>query len=247
MRVHGENSYVINAVRFDFSDFVSAHIFSLDNSFGIILFAYSVYLAYLLVKFTHVPRKGLVKVLLFIMVTLVMLFSMKRLAMSYYLYVLSPLFVFITLKYESIIKDKTAVSIVVLLLFSTSFLRMILIVNYSILNEKINIDKFSKEIEKEIPNGSETIYYTRALWPVLIKYPNASSIPTTADFSDSLSMSPNYIVLQQVNSNRKRPPLITNYELIVNRFDSTPVKLFKLKLASQANAYEYALYRKIKH
>jgi hypothetical protein len=246
MQIHGENSYVINAIPFDLSDFVSVHILSVDNSFGIILFIYSIYLSFLLIKFIYGSRTGLIKGLLFFTVFLIMLFSIKRLAMSYYLYVLSPLFIFVILKYESIIRNKTAVSIIILILFSTSFFRMIFIVNYSILNEKINIDKFSNDIENVIPDKEATIYYTRALWPVLIKYPNASSIPTTTQFSDSISMKPNYIVLQQVYSNRKNPPSIKNYELIVNKFDSTPVKLFKLKLASQANAYEYAIYKKIK-
>lgn len=217
---------------------------------GITFLISILYLLYILIK-----QKKITVLLCFVLLSIaVSYFAFKNVMMSYNMYVLAYLFMFLLLAFfidvinKKIFPRLTNTLFVVLFLLlsinSIGFARTILV----FLNSKsreVSVDDLNKDIKiliKKLEKGKK-IYITFSLWPSCLDKSNlvvSNAVLGTPEDNPALQ----YIILQQSNSGQVTAPIIPNYKLIKNSFITDHPAFLSFKIGNTYPFYQTAIYER---
>lgn len=208
------------------------------------------YTLYLLIK-----QKKIITILcFFLLFASIGYFAFRNVLMSYNMYVLASLYMFLLLVFfVDIINRKifakfinASFVILFLLLFSNSLgLFRTTLVFLSTMDKKVSISDLRKDINvlSTKLKKDKKIYITFSLWPSCLDKTNSITSNTVLG-SPNDNPSIQYIILQQCNSGQSIAPRIAGYELIKNGFIPDHPMFGKLKIANTYPWYQTAIYER---
>lgn len=242
MKVHSSNVIFARNEGFSIKNFLTYHVFANNASFGFLLFLAATCVG----MYYFSPVKKVARSLFLIsaaaLVLLILYFSFRNLPMSYYMYVLSPLFLYLVAYAwfkNSNQLNKAAITLL-MIMGSFSFLRLSLSFITNAHKAEYSLVSVNKQFEEYRIMKDKKVAVSNGLWPFF----SGSTKCTPSIYSGTNEIDADYIIQQQYASGKLAPDSIPNYELVVNRFDKNNSAISKLISSKYAPFYQYAVYKK---
>jgi len=180
--------------------------------------------------------------LMTLLVALISYFTFRNLPMSYYMYVLSPVMLFITADYffKLFNHKKSSFLTVLVVLVSFSFLRISLMFFINIFHTDYTLMAVENQLAKYKNMAGKKIGVSSSMWIF---------------FGDDYKCSPgicynlitpdfDYMILQQYGSGYLQPKEIAGFEIIEDHFEKKPLGIGTLTISKYAPFYQYAVYKR---
>ncbi len=242
MKKHSENVIHLRNEGFSIKNFITYHLLANNASFGILLFIASITTT--IYYFKPVVKKMRIPYLitLVVLVFLIWYFSFRNLPTSYYMYVLSPLFLLlVAYAWFKTSNRITKVSITLLvILVSFSFLRLSLSFITNAGKARYSLVSVNNQFEEYRMMSGKKVAVSNGLWPFFTD--NFQCIPSI--YSGANDIDADYIIQQQYASGKLVPDSIPNYVLVKNTFDKNTSTISKLLSNKYAPFYQYAVYKR---
>jgi len=242
MKIHSNNVIFERNEGFSVKNFLTYHVFANNASFGFVLFAGAATAAFINFSPSRLKHRFGFRFILAGLIGMVLYFSLKNLPMSYYMYVLAPLFLFLIAHAWFTTNSKFArIAITVLvMLVSVSFIRLCYSFIANANKTQYSLASVNTAFEKYRQLKGTTIGLSNGLWPFF-----AGTKECTAVIYDGIDdKKADYIIQQQYATGKTAPAAIANYELVEHFFDENQSALAKMTANKYAPFYQYAVYKR---
>ena len=243
MHTHSERVVFISHYAFTLAGFSTYHIFAYNASFGIALFAASVMIA--VKKMNTVQNrlnKFLIAALLCVHLGLILYITVRNLPMAYYIYVLSPLMLFLVAENFFSISRKTILSWHIMLTFLVSF-------------------SFIRLTYTFVVNAGQRSYLLAGVQDQMARYRGMNGMRVGVSsamwvfFGDDVLCKPDiyrgsnaknfdYLILQQYATGQVAPEQIDGFDIIENHFTSNLSLAARITGTKYPPFYQYAIYKR---
>ena len=243
MHTHSERVVFVSHDPFTLAGFYTYHVFAYNASFGIALFAVSVMIVVKKInKVQNRLNKFLIAILFCMHMGLILYITVRNLPMAYYIYVLSPLMLFVVAEDFFSISPKTILNWHIMLAFlvSFSFIRLTFAFVANAGQKGYLLTDVQGQMTKYRSMTGVRIGVSSSMWvffgeDVLCK-PDIYRGENAKNFD--------YLILQQYATGQLTPEQINGFEIVENHFASNLSLPARIAGSKYPPFYQYAVYKR---